>query len=531
MSVRKLIFVFIIIIISFNKLYSQPQYKEVKIAGTKIYSEEYLIQQADLINLSASSIHFPAAATRITSLYHKAGYILAKVYLIKETDEVIILYVDEGHIGRIVFQRLNSFDTIKMKYDFDLKYRIFNKNKVEKEITRLKKKYKFKDIKYTLISAAEGDKALFQLDDSIQISKHGSFKLPFFNDYTDRYNLEIEFVPQKRERTKSMSMNFKTSYSKGLIPEIEYYYPSYYKKNDLLIVGSSIGIFYGLDLKFKEYPRWTFIEAHSEYHLAPFYKNYITPVASASAYYSRASRPDIGLLNYNYLKLKSILAPGFTLLSKLRIYSGAGGEKVYIFTPQKDPDSEYKADVQKHSDTWGIIESGINLNIKPWTLKDTRKQQVEIKYNYYFNKKEFYELNMKWDGEIEFKNLNFFIFTLEYSKIWHRPPFYHEYAVSSWEFKGFMGKSYYTRNIVRSANEYKVSVYRDSYYIGFYTDFVRFEGSGYDLTGYQNGIAAGIAGHIIFLDQFEFNVYFGKDYLFSRKESQYNIAFNINKKW
>ena len=68
-------------------------------------------------------------------------------------------------------------------------------------------------------------------------------------------------------------------------------------------------------------------------------------------------------------------------------------------------------------------------------------------------------------------------------------------------------------------------------YLGLFLDLVRFKGSGYDLSGYQHGIAAGIAGHIIFLDQFEFNIFFGKDYLYSTGESQYNIYMNARKKW
>ncbi len=525
-----LIFILSFFILLSFETYGKTKNKEIKILGTKIHTEEYLIKNTNLDNPGSENRLFPLASIRIAALYHKEGYLLARTHLVQETDDVLIIFVDEGRLGRIVFQRLNTFDTIKMKYEFNLKDRIYNKYTVEKEIARLKKKYKFKYIRPTLVPAAEGDKALFQLDDEIVIPKFGTFKLPFFNDFRSRYNLEILFIRQPGEKVKSIEYSIHTSYSKGLIPGIEYYYPSFYKRNDLFIIGSSMGIFYGLDLKFNEHPRMTFIEVHSDYHFAPVLRRYITPMASTSAYYSRASRPDIGLSKYNYLKLRGILAPGFTLLSKLRIYVGFGGERVYIYTPVIDEGSDYIADVEKHNDTWAVFESRLKFDIQPLSIIDTKKQ-FEIIYNYYINNKSFHELNLKCKGDIEFQNLNFYIFALEYSIIWLRPPFYHEYPVSGTGFKGFMGKSYYTRNILRSANEFKVSIYSDSFYAGLFTDLVRFKGSGYDLTGYQNGIVAGIAGHIIFLDQFEFNIFFGKDYLFSMKESQYNIFININKKW
>jgi hypothetical protein len=204
---------------------------------------------------------------------------------------------------------------------------------------------------------------------------------------------------------------------------------------------------------------------------------------------------------------------------------------VHIFSPKTESDSPYKSKIKEHDETWAVFESRINIDIRPWTLKKTKKQEFEAVYNYYTNEKSFYEVTMEHNGVIEFTNLDLYIYTLEFKKIWNRPPFYHEYPVADSTFKGFMGKSYHSRNIFKFSNEYKFSIYRDVYHLGLFSDLTRFEGSGYDLTGYQNGIVAGIAGHIIFLDQFEFNIFFGKDYLFSQGESQYNIYMNLRKKW
>ena len=512
-------------------LYAEEAYKEVQILGLKAYTEKFLLQNIDLKFNADEKEYFASASKNILSFYQKSGYLLARAYLIKETENSLIIFLDEGALGKIVFKRLSTIDTIKIKYEFTLKSRIFNKHIVENEIVRLKKKYKFKDIRYSLVPATAGDKAYFQLDDKILIPGLGETRIPFFKEYSSRYNLEIEFIPEAKSNQNDLSYGIKLHYTKGLIPSAEYYYPSFLQRKDLLTIGASIGLFYGLDLKFKNPPKWTFMETHSDYHFAPLFEEYFTPMVSASAYYSRASRKDLGLNNYNYLKLKSVLAPGITLLKKLRFYSGIGGERVYIFSPQKDEDADYNADINKDIDNWAVLESRIKIDARPWTLKNTRRQEFETVYNYYKNKKSFHEVKMKWNGDIEFDSLDFFIFTIDYSRIWHRPPFYHEYSVSDANFKGFMGKSYYTRNMIRSANEYKVSVYRDLYHFGFFTDLVHFEGSGYDLFGEQNGLVSGIAGHIIFLDQFEFNIFFGKDYLFSTKESQYNIYMNANKKW
>jgi hypothetical protein len=525
----RLIIILVFLTLNSFRLLSETKFKEIKIAGLKVYMEPFLIQKINLNNLAQGENHFAPASRKITAFYQKAGYILVKTYLVQETDERLIIFIDEGQIGRIVFKRLDTIDTIKMKYEFELKDRIYNMNTIEKEISRVKKKYSFKDVRYSLEPITEGDKSFFQLDEEIIIPKLGAFKIPIFNEFSSRYNLEIEFIREAGE-AKELTYGIRTSYSKGFIPDLEYRYPAFFKNNDLLIIGSSIGLFYGFDLKFKNPPKWTFMEIHSEYYLAPI-KNFFTPMASVSAYYSRASRKDLGITNYNYLKLRSIFAPGITLLNSLHIYAGLGGESVHIFAPKTEPDSPYASNLKEQDETWAVFESRIKLDIRPWTLKKTKKQEFEALYNYYTNKKSFYEVIMEWNGILEFKNLDLYIYTFEFKKIWDKPPFYHEYSVSDSNFKGFMGKSYYSRNMIKFSNEYKFSIYKDVYHLGLFADIVRFEGSGYDLTGYQNGMVAGIAGHIIFLDQFEFNIFFGKDYLFSNGESQYDIYMNAQKKW
>jgi len=519
----------LIVFFTFHSIsYGLAENQEIKIIGLKIFTEESLLQQTGLNDNAGET--YNEISKKIISYYQNNGYILATAYLIRKKGNTMTIFVDEGRIGRIIFHGLNSIDTIKMKYDFNFKERIYNKGAIRKETDRLKKKYGFKEINCSLDPAPEGDSAFFQLDNKIIIPWIGSARLPFFDEHSSRFNLNVDFIKQESRTSSSLTYGLRTSLSKGLIPYIEYGYPNLIRENDKLEIGSSIGLFYGLDLKFTTPPTWKFIETHSNYYFTPFLKGYFTPMASVSAYYSMASRPDIGLLSYKYLKLNGIIAPGITLLKKLHIYAGLGGEKVFIYPQEIDPEAEYTANAKEETETWAVFESRLKLDIRPWTLKKTKRQGFETKYNYYVNDKHFHELNTVWNGELEFQNLDSYNITIEQNKIWNDPPFYHEYPVSGENFKGFMGKNYYTRNVFRFSNEYKISVYRDLYYVGVFIDFAAFKGY-YDLEGNQQGIVGGLGGHIIFWDQFEFNIYYGKDYLFSAGESQYNLYLNICKKW
>ncbi len=525
-----------VLILSISHLFIFPasgetKYKQLQIFGLKIHNEKDIIKNTRIGKLLKDRNQYRTVARKIERYLYSKGYTLAKVYPLEETDKILAVYVDEGSIMRIIYKKLNAIDIIKMKYEFDLQDKIYNKNIVDKELQRIKKKYRYKAVRATLQPAEEGDKAFIQLDKEFYIPGIGLTRLPFFKEHAPRYNLIIRFTKYSRTESKGVTYGIKTNYSNGLIPDIEYNYPNFIYKKDHLMIGASFGVLYGLDFKFKEYPKWTFIETHSEYDFAPTLKDYFTPMTSISAYYSRSSRIDIGLLSYNYLLLNGILAPGITLLKRFKIYAGLGFERVFIYTPEIDEEADYVVDVKKAVDTWAIFESKFKFKFKPPYLKDQDNHQFEIIYNYYTNERYFYSVTINLDGEFEFHNLDYYLYIIQYTKLWKSPPFYHEYSVSDAVFKGFMGKSYHTRNVLKFSNEYKISIYKDSLHIGIFVDAVRFEGSGYDLSGYQHGIVTGPAGHIIFLDQFEFNIFFGKDYLFSTKESQYDLYFNAKKKW
>ena len=67
--------------------------------------------------------------------------------------------------------------------------------------------------------------------------------------------------------------------------------------------------------------------------------------------------------------------------------------------------------------------------------------------------------------------------------------------------------------------------------MGVYGDITVFEGSGYDLDGVKYGMVGGPTLHYIIMDQFEFGLYFGRDYLLPNRLSGNNLNFFIHQKW
>lgn len=509
-------------------------YKKVELQGLKIHSEKTLINDLKLYQLEKERWHFLQVARQINTYYYKKGYILVKTYLIEETGSRLKVFVDEGRLGKIIFNDLDSLNTLKMRYEFRLPGKIYNKYTVDEQAERIRKKYRYKKIYAILKPTKSFEKSMFQLDREFDVPGIGITRLPFFSQFAVRYDMEVEFVKRRSSGVArpSTSYGLDLHYTKGLIPFVKYRHPGLIYPKDRLEAGASMGIYYGLDLDFTAPPEWTFMEAHSEYYFAPAFKDYFTPRVKGSAYHSRSARTDLGLLHYNYLILKGSVDPGITLLRRLRIYAGYGNEKVYIYNSEEDPGADYNVSINEDTEFWNYLEFSILFRDMPWDISYLLDRRFTLRHSYYFNgNNKFHEMVIQGKVSHEFKNLSLGFLRADYSRFWRRPPFYHEFGVSSNNFKGLMGKGYHTRRILRADSEYWVPLYRDFIYGGVYADATWFEGSGYDLSGEQGAVVAGISGHFIILDQFEFNIYYGWDLLFSTRQSQGNLYFNLEKKW
>ena len=511
---------------------AQPVFKDVSIFGLKIRPERVLIEQLGLDRLPRKTTQFSVAEREVNAYYHRQGYLLAVTHLLEETDDTLRVYVDEGQLGKVIFHGLNTLDTVRIKYDFTLPHRIYNRELVEKELDRLKSKYGLKGLQAQLTPVGSYLESAIQLDREFDLPFIKGMKVPFFKKFGGRYDLEIFIVKEPSDRKNaSFTYGLDLNYTKGFIPYARYRYPSLITPDDMIEVGASTGVYYGFDLDFTTPPRLTFIEAHSTYHFTPAFEDFFIPLLKGSAYKSHASRKDLGLSSYNYTLLKATADPGIVLLKRLKLYAGYGGERAFIYDSEPDPEADFTVDIREGQDYWHILEGMVVLDPIPWTLKRTLKRRFAFNYNYYYKKEHFHELTLKGSANYEFRNFDIYDFKVDFARLWGSVPFYHDVGVEGDTFKGLMGKGYYSRRVARVSNEYSISLYRDYIYGGIFVDGAWFNGSGYDLTGEQYAAAAGPGGHFIIFDQFEFNIYYGKDYLLPERTSQMNLYFNLHKKW
>jgi hypothetical protein len=258
----------------------------------------------------------------------------------------------------------------------------------------------------------------------------------------------------------------------------------------------------GLDREFDTPPRWTFMELSSQYTLPPFLETHFTPSISGYVYRSWASREDLGLSQYEYLILRGTLAPGVTLFEQFRLNVGYGIERVYLYKSKTVEGVSPRIETVDTTDDWTFIEARMNIDLFPALFRNFTDRFAYVTYRYYMNEVSFHRFTVHANFEIERENFDILSIKTNNVLLSHSAPFYYEESVEGQTFKGFQGKSYHTKKIARLSGSYRFSLYRDYLFAGIFTDGTVFQGSGYDLSGIQKGIAGGISGHVIFLDQF-----------------------------
>ncbi|MDH7554761.1 MAG: hypothetical protein QHH74_14015 [Spirochaetota bacterium] len=521
----------VLILYLYSDVFSLP--KDITIQGTVIYNQDYLVRAADIDTIPASKFTFGTIAAAITKFYHDNGYTLVRVLLVRETLASITLFVDEGRLNRIVFKNLNSLDTLRIQYDFSLPNRIYHKQTVEKQLEKLKKKYAIKDFIVTLQESKDYSSALFQIDRLSKPFTDG--KLPFIPTIPatpdPHYDLIITIVSFSLEESGGFTYGLDTSFSLGLIPYARYTHNDLIQRGDSFRIGFKTGFMYGLDGNFTSLPYNTFNQIKSTYNFRSHFDGLFIPRVSSEVYNSKAGRKDLGLDQYKYVRVNVLAEPGFTHTLRLKVYPGYGVEKVFILQAVENPDAAVtQPNIAKDTQVWHFIGFQANIDLIPFSLKHTTGRKITLEAYRYQNATHFYKVGIDTIVKFEFFNFDLFVFQGDYTYLNDPVPFYYEEPVSTRTFKGFMGNDYHTTHIARASFEYEISIHRDFIYTGVYNDFTAFKGK-YLLHGNQTGIAYGLSFHYVFFEQFEFALWWGKDYLPSTGQSGYNLKFTLAKKW
>ena len=524
-------FITLLCLFAFSETADTRPLKNLILQGNRIFTDEQIISKSGLSRSIDASEKAHFVTSRIKNFYRVRGYELAETYIVKNNKTEMKVFIDEGRLGKIVFLNINNLDFIRIRYDFRLKKKVFNRFLVRKELAYLKREFKFEEVAYRVREIKNYDKSFFQLDRDLKVPVIISKFIPYIETYAPRYILEIRIKKRKRKGSKTHGFRWRLDVSTniGLAPEVQYYHKSLLGKDDRLKAGFVSGAMYGADMKFKNVPHITFTEIHTEYFLPPMLKDYFTPKVEADFYHSNKGRKDLGYEQFRFSKYRITASPGITLLKKLRLSLGFAYEHIDYDESISDPAEVLQVPLPHHSNYY-IIKSEVSLDLVPFKLGNTINKSFSINYDAFLDGKNFHQLKLKGLYDFDLQRHDIFSVNFDFDYNFKTVPYVYEHSVSNSTFKGFQGTSWYSNNKSSLSLEYRFSIYRDFIYTGLFSEGTIFKGSGRDLKGFQGGIIAGLVVRIIVMDQYEWVVHGGQDWLVGTTKTQFNAYFSFFKR-
>ncbi|HNX60881.1 MAG TPA: hypothetical protein PKK43_17405, partial [Spirochaetota bacterium] len=354
----------------------------------------------------------------------------------------------------ILFRKLDDLSLIRAKASFSLPGRIYHKPVLDEELRKLSRKIGCKEFRVDLIPTPDYGRSPFQIDGIFRlpiIGKAFAGKKRSVSGIHPRYNLEItpvSYSPIEAENRKdgfSFSVNF---FYLGIRPEASYSIPSLIMNDDIAKISVDGGISYLTDYKPKNPPSVGYIAGEFMYGL-PSISEIVRPKGIVNAYYSHGARPDIGLSSYDYILLGETLEPTFYPLEQLRIYPGIGAEKTFLRNCSYDKSKSTIRDKTEGTHIWYVTSARAVLDRFFGFIHPALKRSVSMTGKAYFNHTTFQSLSADLNGDYVTSADSVLSFHVTAVSLTGDVPFYREQPVAGGAFRGFPGRGFYTRRIVK----------------------------------------------------------------------------------
>jgi hypothetical protein len=483
------------------------------------------------IALIAGSGSFSDASAAIRDFYVSRGFSLVRVYLIRDDESTLHLFIDEGKLGQIIITGVDTISTIRLKSAFRLQGRIFNITDVEAESHRIAEKYGYRNLIWRLEETPDYDRSFIQINGTLRLPLLGERRIPFFDRYGYRHRLIIEPEHDRtaiRFRSVQLRYGIRYVFWKGIIPEAEISVPGVFGESDAFEAEFESGFDYLGKLNPTRKPGWLYNKATARYHLPDFAGSRFTPRISASALHTGESRRDAGVLSGRFILAEELLEPGIRILDRLRFYTGIGCEHISFYSMRLDPEQDPPSIEDR---AWAIFRVSVELSAPGLGLEMDAIPALRCTWTWYRDGENFNQGTLASGGRLELPGLTFLEAGARWTVLNGEVPYFHEISVGGGGFRGFSGRGWHSRNIAKLSTSIRTSLYRDYLFFGLFLDGVHFEGSGRDLDGYYSGIAAGITAQLLFWDQFAGEISWGRDRLFSTGVTGENMTFSIKRVW
>lgn len=433
-----------------------------------------------------------ATAAEIEDQLHeflvRAGYEVALVDARVEED-VIVVFIDEGQLDKIVFPGQGTFRLVELRVAFDLPDDIFHRGKVERQLKLLEESYGYEEVSYRLIEVED------------RTEHH------LFRGTAKRHTLEVLLdIP---EWQTGFGMEFKISFPQGLVGGFRYRGESIFFDEDRweAKLGGSVR-FQDLIQEEKERRFVSTGLAQLQWYTPPLFGLDLRPRFGLRTYYENRERLDLGLPSNDLITVDPNLSLSIGVPDRYLFSLGGGAEWRRVIDKVRAPDLKPHIDPLKSVRLYGSAE--LELVFDPDGSRRDRHDFVRLGGRYYLSPDPDEEDTIVAQAETQM------VFELGFDELWIRTKsaglfgrvaFPDDMRLSSFV-AGIFGNKFFTQKAAALRMEYRYSLDDDYIKVSAIGDFAF-----YDETRPRNdpnrlGLAGSVGAgfHALVLTSFQFNI-------------------------
>ncbi|MEM1023205.1 MAG: hypothetical protein AAGD10_21355 [Myxococcota bacterium] len=472
-----------------------------------------------------------ADAAHLQAFLRAAGYDLAMVVV--ESESPPRLRIREGVLDRIIFIGAGGGTTLGFKLSFDLPGRVFNRSQVEDEIRRLvDESSSVASAHWELVPARKVDpsKQAIQLEPqtvgTVKLIRPGEdYELRIYveaPEYAPGFDVGLGFGPPD-----GVFVNLRLKFANSLF------------EGDRMVVDTSLGVDFG-DLADDPAARLGVTRAVGQVQWftpplgAPWLRSYLEFSAQALG---RDRQADIGLDSYIFAPLAASANLQFEF-DRLSAYIGGGVEQRFLFRARPSdapdavqlqiPDDQLEPDPNLRP----FFSFGSRLRFAPKRLREDRQHQVQFDGRILgpgpTSEAGILDLRASYENVLLF-GWDELVYRLSGAFLGGEVPYFNEVAFGDGFLRAAFLDEIYTTRIGSLRAEYRLSLSRDIFKLGFFNDIAVFERLGLDRSaeGPEFVESAGLGLHILALDVFQFSLYGGFG-ITSGLEADVDVSLSVN---
>jgi hypothetical protein len=470
-----------------------------------------------VLEMSTSTSTPQQVERTLTDFLHASGYDLATV---EATDEHgrIRVEVDEGRLDKIIFVGETAANAVRLQIAVDLPGRIFNRSLLEKKLAEVIAETDVVNAQYEIVPVREIDHPGIQVKDPGLIPGYEIFRPG------EPHELRIRLIHEGFTRGLDATFGFKAP--DGFFLRGDYKYGGLFFDRDLGQISAGVAIRL-VDAFTTAGTRVGLSEASLRLHwyTPPFVRDALRSFLLLEAQALGARRTDLGLKSYLQSPLRASLNFQVSVHRYFQLALGLGADYRFLYALDDEDDIPRSPIVDATNESqarmFGQLQASSILN--PEELRRDRKHQLSLGVQHFSggteDGKPITEVFVHWQK----------VFLYGWDEIWlgldgallfGEVPFYHEVSLGDFVRNTFSQD--YLQRVGALHFEYRLSLSRDVFKIGFYDDVAI-----YDQDGVTYADTIGVGLHVLLLDTFQLSSYVGVGI---NSEAEFDVGFGVEVK-